>query len=270
MFLALPPAPPLAAHVLGYWFVEDLPGEYQGRPIRTSPHPGAVLSIQFGRPNAMVGGPVVPRVSLLGLQSAVRNWQSWSETYFVMVMLTLRGLTRLFPATGPDSADKLIDMRDLLGDRPTRLLGDDLEAAWTPQRVTQQLDSWLLRRLEDTETPVELHRLAAAHDMLCAGHRVQHAAAMVGVTRRQLHRWYRRHTGMGPKQAAGLARLQASVRAVQRRSGDPTEGFSDQAHQVRTWRRRLGTTPGRYGSNSPTPLVDYFGRIPTDGPAFYL
>ena len=71
MFLVLHPSPLLAPYVQGYWFVEDLEGAYAGTSISTTPHPGAVLSVNFGRPNAMEGGPIVPRVSLSKRTSAV-------------------------------------------------------------------------------------------------------------------------------------------------------------------------------------------------------
>jgi AraC-like DNA-binding protein len=270
VFLACRPDPRLAPYVLGYWFVEDLRGEHEGRPIRTAPHPGAVLSVNFGRPNAMEGGPLVPRASLLGVQTVGRGWRSWSGTYFVMAMLTAPGLARLFPASGDASADALLDLGGLLGDGPARALGDDLGAAWRPRRVRERLDRWLLARLDSVAPPPELPRLAAACDLLRAGRRVDAAAASVGVTRRQLGRWFRGHLGVGPKRLADLERLHASLRAVQRGRGDPLAGFSDQAHQIRTWRARLGVSPGAYARGVPSPMAGHFGASGEEAPAFYL
>ncbi|MFX7845425.1 hypothetical protein ABTK14_24510, partial [Acinetobacter baumannii] len=76
----------------------------------------------FGRPNAMEGGPTVPKVSLLGVQSTSRRWRSWSDTYFVMAMLGGMGLARLFPGIGPDCRDRLIDLAAYLGDGPAYAL----------------------------------------------------------------------------------------------------------------------------------------------------
>jgi hypothetical protein len=89
MLLSLKSAPSLQPFVLGYWFVKDWAGEYEGHPIETAPHPGAVLSVNIGRPNATGDGQLAPPVSLLGLQTSARKWRSWSETYFVMAMLPL-------------------------------------------------------------------------------------------------------------------------------------------------------------------------------------
>jgi AraC-like DNA-binding protein len=268
-FLVLPPAPPLAPYVAGYWFVEDIAGVHEGRPIATSPHPGAVLSVNFGRPNAMVGGPTVPRVSLLGVQQVVRRWRSWSETYFVMAMLTVHGLARLFPNLGRDSMDRLLDLSAVLGDRGARLLGDDLDAARAPGRIGTALDRWLLQRLSEVGAPPALPRLVAAHEMLRSA-TVEQTASRLEVSRRQLNRWFREHLGVGPRRLMEIERLHDSLRAMQRGGGDPLAGYSDQPHQIRSWRRRLGVTPGRYARGVPSPMARYFSASDAAAPAFYL
>lgn len=271
MFLVQPPAPALAPFVAGYWFVQDLAGEHEGRPIRTSPHPGAVLSVNIGRPNAVEDGPLVPRASLLGVQTAARKWRSWSDTYFVMAMLTVRGLARLFPHSGLGSVDTLLDLGAITGDAAPRALAADVSAAWQPAVIAGLLDRWLLARLAAVEPAPGLARFAAATDVLRAGGTVEDAARHAEVTRRQLHRWCCRHLGLGPKQLMDLERLQASLQAVQSERGDPLAGFSDQAHQIRAWRRRLGETPGAYARQPRSPMAAYFGAgAPQATPVFYL
>ncbi|TPG40546.1 GNAT family N-acetyltransferase [Sphingomonas koreensis] len=73
--------------------------------IRTGPVPLSVLSVNLGRPDANENGCMVPNASLLGLQSRARTWRSWSETYFVMAMLTIPGFIRLFPNAGAESSN---------------------------------------------------------------------------------------------------------------------------------------------------------------------
>lgn len=270
MFLVVPPAPALAPYVAGYWFVQDLPGVYEGQPIRTSPHPGAVLSFNFGRPNAMEGGPIVPSASLLGVQTVARRWRSWADTYFVMAMLTVRGVVRLFPAIGPGTADRLVDLAAVIGSPTATAAHVDLQAGWSPAVVRARLDAWLLGRLEQTKAPAELARLCLAHERLQGGDSVEQAAAAAEVSRRQLGRWCRAHLGIGPKRLMDLERLQSSVRAAQRGGGDPVQGYCDQAHQIRSWRRRLGITPSAYVRSTPSALASYFGGSDADAPMFYL
>ncbi|PTL79870.1 AraC family transcriptional regulator [Vitiosangium sp. GDMCC 1.1324] len=266
MFLALPPAPALASLALGYWFVQDLEGAHAGRPIRTSPHPAAVLTLHIGRPNVSESGAAVPKASLLGLQSGVRSWFSGPDSYLVMVMLTPPGLAHLFPATGPESADRLLDLSALVGGRAVDALMRDLAGAWAPRRIAARLERWLLGRLEATKPPAELARFSAACDTLRQGARIDDAARVAEVSPRQLERWFQTHLGVGPKRLLGLQRVQASLHAVQTGRSDPLEGFSDQAHQVRTWRRHLGVTPGQYARSSASELAAYFTRDPNAGP----
>ncbi|MCZ7171453.1 helix-turn-helix domain-containing protein, partial [Salmonella enterica] len=86
---------------------------------------------------------------------------------------------------------------------------------------------------------------------------MQDIARLTAVDRRQLHRWFERHLGLGPKQLMDLERLQSSIQAVQRGDGDALSGYSDQAHQIRNWRRRLARTPGGYARGGPSPLAEH-------------
>lgn len=271
MFLALAPAPDLAPYVHAYWFVEDIAGDYEGRAIRTSPVPAGILSVNLGRPNATEDGALVPRAALLGLQSRARNWRSWSDTYFVMAMLSVPGMVRLFPRTGSASANRLVDLGAILGDAGADALSDDVTAAFEPRRIATRLDRWLTARLAACDPAPESARMFAALAVLRAGGPVARAAEAAQIDRRQVQRWFHRHLGVGPKEVSDLERLHRSLRAVQTNHGDPVAGFSDQAHQIRTWRRRLGLTPGAYGNGPVSGLAAHFGSSPEGmAPAFYL
>ena len=271
MFLSIKPAPTLSAFVQAYWFIEDWPGDYQGFPIRTSPVPLAVLSVNMGRPNAQENGSLVPSASLLGLQSRARTWRSWSETYFVMAMITIPGVVRLFPNVGADSADMLLDLSAVAGSASAVSLTNGIGVDQEPRRVAAMLDKWLIARLMSNPPIKDVGRIVAAHDILGRGGTVEHAAMAAEVNRRQLHRLFNRHFGRGPQELADLERLQSSLSGVQSGRGDPMLGFSDQAHQIRSWRRRLGVTPGAYTRAAPTPMAEHFSHEGNAlGPAFYL
>ncbi|NTX33883.1 MULTISPECIES: helix-turn-helix domain-containing protein [unclassified Myxococcus] len=259
-FLALPPHAALSPLVMGYWFIEDLEGSYEGKPIRTTPHAGAVLTLNFGRPCASEFAAGAPRASLLGIQSHPRNWSSGEGCSFVMVMLRPPGLARLFPALGKDSRDDMLELGGVLGDGAARRLCDDLAAAWAPRRVAARLDDWLLRRLSASRALVGVSQLGHAWATLLRTSRVDEAAREVSVSRRQLERWFSLYAGHTPKQLLGLDRIQSSLHAAQTGKGDPLQGFSDQAHQIRQWRRHLGMTPGRYSRASKSILAEYFAQ----------
>ena len=270
MLLSVRPSPLLEAHVAGYWFVRDIEGVYRGKPIITSPQPGGVLTINFGRPNAMVGGPVVPRVSLLGVQTEGRRWRSDTETFFVMVMLTCVGMASLLPGQGSNTVNRLVELSALLGDRTTRELAADVSARSGPASAAHALDEWLLRRLERSPPAREQALLGRACQLLGAGGSVQEVAEALAVSRRHLGRWFETHVGLGPKAIRNLQRFRDSLHAVQRREGDALAGFSDQAHQIREWRRRIGFTPSRYTRTAPSPMASYFNSSSRSAPPFYL
>jgi len=257
-FSALRPHPALASLVLGYWFIEDLPGEHEGQPIRTTPHPAAVLTLNLGTPCGSEFAAGAPRASLLGVQSRPRHWTSTDGIYFVMVMLSPPGLARLFPSTGKESRDELVELGSLLGDATVRRLSDDLSAAWTPRRVAGRLDAWLLQRLSRPCVGPEVERLGSAWSHLRRTARVDAAARALAISPRQLERWFLLHTGHSPKQLLGLERVQASLRATQTGRGDPLAGFSDQSHQIRAWKRHLGMTPGQLGGAFESRMAEFF------------
>lgn len=263
------PHPALGAWVAAYWFVQDLPGAHAGAPVQTAAFPNAVLSVNLGRPNA-TEGQLVPRVALLGVQTRARSWRSWENTYFAMVMLTPAGLARLLPGIGEVCADSLIDLGGELGDSITSRLSAAVLAAWSPSRIAACLDAWLLARMTAVTVRPELRRLLAARQALAACGSVELAAEEVGVHRRQLHRWYTQHFGVGPRQMMELERLQVSVRAVQA-GADGVEGYADQAHQIRTWRKRLALTPGAYARASRSVMSSHAGALQAGAqPVFYL
>lgn len=244
---------------------------HAGSLIRTSPVPLAVLSVNMGRPNAQENGGLVPNASVLGLQSRARAWQSWSETYFVMAMLTIPSFIRLFPNVGADSTDMLLDLGAIAGDAAAHSLTDDIGADQGPRTIAAMLDKWLIARLMSTSPITELRQITVAHDILRRGETVERAARTAQVNRRQLHRLFHRHLGVGPQELVVLERLHSSLSAVQTGRGDPLHGFGDQAHQIRSWRRRLGVMPGAYSRAARMLMADHFSRDGNAlGPAFYL
>ena len=220
-----PVAEPLRNLVRGYWFVEDWKGTHDGRPIVTGPNSGAIITINFGRPNAMIGGPLAPRVSFLGPQTGVRQWRSWPETYFAMAMLTACGMARLFPGVGPVALNGLVELAAITGQQRADAFADGLDPRWPWERIVPLLDRRLIERLETVKAPDHFSDLAAACALLKNGHQVNDVALHLGAGRRQLHRWFRHQVGMGPKQFMDLERLQRSLGAMQGNSGDPVEGL---------------------------------------------
>jgi AraC-like DNA-binding protein len=267
------PDPRLADFVSLYWFVEDSSGAAVGTDIKTSPHATTILTINIGVPNLSDCGTAVPRLSLAGVQNRVRSWRPVGASYIAMAMLTQVGAARLFPGLGGQVVDVVVDLGGIIGGAAARRLLADSTAAGSPGRIASVLDRWFALRVERSRAPNELHAFAAAAVAIARGANVDAAARIAGVSPRQLERWCRAHTGVGPKRLAVLHRLQLSLSAVQRSQGEPLAGFSDQAHQIRTWRRYVGVTPGHYARTPVSRLSAAFSKnveAAREPLAFYL
>jgi AraC-like DNA-binding protein len=183
-----------------------------------------------------------------------------------MALLTPLGLARLFPGCAADVANSFVDLGSVVGDRAARNLLDDASAR--PDNLATTLDAWLLGRLTvfGATRSIELFD-AAARELACAS-RVSIVADTLGITRRHLSRLVNEHLGVGPKELLDPHRLDRSLRAVQA-GYEGGAGFSDQAHQIREWRRRLRTTPGRYAHDRRSSLAEAFGNAEPSA-AYYL
>jgi AraC-like DNA-binding protein len=267
MLMPSAPSPPLRPFVDGYLHVRDLAGDHRGRPIRTAPRPGGVLTINLGQPNRTGDGAATPRLSLLGIQRCARSWRSDADTHFVMALLTPAGLARFARGSGGATAEALLDLSSVIGERAANGLVDTVYAS--RNGLVAALDGWLLARLVSERERPEMYAARAACAILSRASRVDAAADQLGVSRRHLHRVVVHHLGISPKALIDLYRIDRSLRALQRGEASGVDGFADQAHQVREWRRRLGITPGRYARDGRSALAEAFGAG-ADRPAFYL
>lgn len=273
MLSAHSPDPHLANFVSLYWLVEDSSGAAVGTDIKTNPHATTILTVNIGVPNLSDCGTTVPRLSLAGVQNRVRNWRPVGANYIVMAMLTQAGVARLFPGLGSETVDAVVDLGGIVGDDAAYRLLADATATCSSYQIASVLDQWFALRLERTRAPNELQAFAAAAVAIGRGANVDAAARIAGISPRQLERWCRAHIGVGPKRLAVLRRLQLSLSAVQRSQGEPIAGFSDQAHQIRTWRRYVGVTPDRYARTPASRLSAAFSenvKADREPPAFYF
>ncbi|RZU33751.1 helix-turn-helix transcriptional regulator [Blastococcus saxobsidens] len=147
-------------------------------------------------------------------------------------------------------------LADVLGPAGTELVERVRAAGTWPARFAA-LDTVLLRRLGPVALPpaevIEAWRLTtAAHGRL----RVADVAARIGWSPRHLEQRFRAETGLGPKEAARVARFDRARRALAARvaSGGPPDlaalataaGFADQPHLTREWRAFSGLPPKRW------------------------
>lgn len=269
--VAIEPHHQLRPYVLSYRVVEDKLGEFAGTPIWTCPEPIGVLSANFGKRSYHESGEIHPKVGLLGVQTRTRQWISQPETSFVMAILTVPGMMTLFPDIGQDSADNLLDVSGLWGERRAGEFWRCLPHELRLDDVKRAMDGWFLNLL--SAAPISVRkRCLQLHQALISNKRIDTTCEQLGITPRTLQREFQRHLGISPKQVMNLHRLQRSVRATV--SQRPMEEFADQAHEIRAWRRYLSRTPGRYSTENRSVLAKAFAssgqRVSLDPTIFYL
>ena len=171
MLALIDPSPPLSPFVDGYLYVRDLAGDHRCRPIRTAPRPGAVLTVNLGRPNRTADGVFTPTLSLLGIQTHARSWRSDADTHFVMALLTPAGLARFAPGLGVEMADTLLDLSSVLGERAANAL---LDVAYARSGgLVAALEVWLRTRLFGCRERQDMQLAQTAFTVLSRARRVE-------------------------------------------------------------------------------------------------
>ncbi|MBF6327241.1 helix-turn-helix domain-containing protein [Nocardia transvalensis] len=122
------------------------------------------------------------------------------------------------------------------------------------------LDEILLRRVADTTIDPNLQRAWQLLTDLSRAPRVSDVAADIGWSRRHLGNRFTAEFGITPKDAARLARFEASHRMLCRVEATIAEvaaatGYYDQAHMAREWRELAGMPPSQWLAREEFPFV---------------
>uniref|UniRef100_UPI003340BD54 helix-turn-helix domain-containing protein n=1 Tax=Castellaniella defragrans TaxID=75697 RepID=UPI003340BD54 len=236
------------------WGWESAPSEVVRLPMLL-PGTGAELTIHYGEPFRIetAGGPsvTVDRAHLFCTRNTPIVLSPTASIGFIAVRFRI-GMLRRFTAI---PADELVDCRlcahavwGASGARLVRQLSD----ADDHQERMALIQDFLMRHLrrESADLLVEgamtrLYRQGPAVP-------IDAIASGAGLGRRQFERRWRRFAGQSPCEVKGLVRFQKAVRALML---DPAAGvvdtalacgYSDQAHFIHDFQRRVGMAPGRY------------------------
>lgn len=267
------PATALRRFMSAYVIVDDRAGALPCAPIQTAPMPFGALSVNFCERSRDGAGTQHPEIAFLGLQTGVRHWVSGASTLFVMVLLTPDGIIRLFPRLGAETGNALRELTDLWDRRRTESFRVAAAAMLDPPAPDNPLDRWALSELTDNAPD----RLALV-DALYTHARPSAAASALDLSLRTFERRFRRDLGITPTELANLERLQHSLKARHEPgsaaqglgAGAVHDGFADQSHEIRHWRRYLGTSPGRYRTAGLSPAARAFKTADPDRAVFYL
>ncbi|WP_280362015.1 helix-turn-helix domain-containing protein [Nocardia wallacei] len=189
----------------------------------------------------------------------------------IQLAVTPLGARVLLGAPVAELGSWIVDLTDLLG-ADARELRERVSATsdW-PERFAI-LDEMLLRRAADTAIDANLRRAWELLTARCGRARVAEVADEIGWSRRYLANRFAAEFGVTPKDAARLARFQAShrlLRSVAYDSAGPAAyrldvsigevaaavGYYDQAHMAREWRELAGMPPSAWLAAEQFPFV---------------
>lgn len=249
------PARPLRPYVApyeGYRLAGFEPGSHLGLP---SPYLTLVVALdaplELDRMSEPRQRPGAWGALASGLSSAPVTIRHDGNQHGVQLALTPAGSRALLGVPAAALGAWVVDLEDVLG-ADARELSDRIAAQPSWEARFAVLDDVLSRRLVDAEIDPQL---AHAWRLLTAAEgvaRVGQVACEIGWSRRNLVGRFTAEFGVGPKEAAKLARFHRSHRLLRAQPSVSLAdaaarcGFYDQAHLARDWRDIAGIPPSRW------------------------
>jgi AraC-like DNA-binding protein len=245
-----PPLRPFVAEAHGYRTPANPTGVHRGLPSR---HLTLVVELAAPLRVTGLGQGVAAHAVLGGLHTRPALIDASRPQDGLQYALTPLAATALFGLPAVELREDVVDLSAVLGRAADRLVADLTAARSWVERFTR-LDAALLERLSGSAASVppevrEAWRLLCARD---GRYRTSELAAQVGWSRRHLSTQFRLATGLTPKQAARVARFEATRRVLL----DPRRpslaevaahcGYADQPHLHREWRALAGCSVGTW------------------------
>ncbi len=184
----------------------------------------------------------------------------------VQLDLTPAGARALLGVPAGELAGLCVDLRDLLGPAGRDLPSQLADLATWPERFAL-LDRVLGCQSEGDPAPTETLTRAYRRILASAGTLpIASLADELGWSRRHLSARFTAEYGIGPKEAARVARFARSREllvghgrlSLARIAADC--GYSDQAHLAREWRDLAGCSPSAWLAGEEFPIVQVGGR----------
>lgn len=183
-----------------------------------------------------------------GLQERALLTASGGRAWLCAARLTVEGAYRLFGVAPRELANTIVDL-DALHGAAARALVDAIRNASTADRRLTLLGAYIAERAArsckwDGAVEWALERIATTRGCLS----VLSLAREIGWSREHLHRRFVNQVGLGPKSCAQVARIHATLLALEHHTDDGLAaaaqrlGYFDQAHLAREFRAIAGTT----------------------------
>ena len=222
----------------------------EGHAAQVLPAAGAVLGLQV---SGRIIGPEGPLSALgvTGIPDTTRRYRydGPTETFLVRFRPEGAGCFGVPASQLRGNSRSLDELWDAPGRaRAAQLLDAMMSTPDTTRRVAL---------LEDFLVGLPFHRdrrLQSALQHCDSGMPVARVARAIGLSERQLERLFQERVGISPKRYASLRRFERTTRLI-RQGGALSDiafanGYADQAHFIREFRRFAGTTPSRFSRAS--------------------
>jgi AraC-like DNA-binding protein len=243
---------PLIAGYCGYAELGVAP------PQRQLPHPDVVVIIGLG-PAIRVVDERDPasanracQVFAAGLYDAAVVTTSLGPTRGIQLNFTALGARRFLGVGMHAIANRVVELRDLLGHDADNLVGR-LQDAATWEAAFALIDAAILSRASrTTEPPPEVEWAWRLLRQRGGTLRIESLAREVGWSQKHLIAQFREHVGVSPKQFAGIVRFHRLIAGLATRRDvrwpdlAAAHGYYDQSHLVHDFRKFAGMTPSAY------------------------
>jgi AraC-like DNA-binding protein len=196
----------------------------------------------------------IPRASLWGASSRARRAVPEGRIQAFVAVLTYRGARLFARGLGAPLADRVIDLRPLLGPSERGFLGKLRRSSSFAERV--RLFQELLRRMQRAAAADAAFGPTLDLAQAIASNSLQGSVAAIaqscGVTPRTLSSRFQREIGFSPKRLQRVARLNRVVRTLHPRpwGGKPNYDalleFHDESHLYHEFRSLTEIAPGAF------------------------
>lgn len=218
--------------------------------------------VDIARPAAPGQSPGRFAALASGLATTAVSIAHDGNQYGIQLALTPAGGRALFGVPTAALGPWVVDLEDLFGADYRELVGR-LAAAATWQERFAILDRVLARRIASIDGGELDPHLARAWHLLVSGQgpTVREVADELGWSRRYLGARFAAEYGLGPKEAARIARFSRSRLLLRRTAPGKIAdvavrcGYYDQAHLAREWRDIAGVPPSRWLEDEVFPFV---------------
>jgi AraC-like DNA-binding protein len=209
-------------------------------------HFGAALRYRDGAGSSALG-----RSHLLCLRNTTLPLEAAEQFEFIAVRIRSGMLQRLTRVPVAALADQICNATVLWGKAGEQLEHQLAGAAGTQERIAL-LEHFFLERLAEQRGDALMEALAQKLYYQADRLTIEELAGQAHLGRRQLEKRFSQATGFRPVELRGLVRLQRTVRHLLLHPEEDTlatalaNGYYDQAHFIRDFRRRSGQTPAQY------------------------